>query len=45
MPKTQPLPVRFVRDYVFDILRDLEIGSIFGVPGTNEIRNYLRKEY
>jgi benzoylformate decarboxylase len=37
MPKTQPSPVRFVRDYIFDILRDLEIGYIFGVPGTNEI--------
>ncbi len=28
---------RWVRDYVFDILRDLGIRYIFGVPGTNEI--------
>ena len=30
-------PQRWVRDYVFDILRDLGIHYIFGVPGTNEI--------
>lgn len=30
-------PQRWVRDYVFDILRDLGIHRIFGVPGTNEI--------
>jgi len=28
---------RWTRDYLFDILRMLEIGYIFGVPGTNEI--------
>ena len=28
---------RWVRDYIFDILRDLGIHYIFGVPGTNEI--------
>lgn len=28
---------RWTRDYVFDILRDLGIHYIFGVPGTNEI--------
>jgi len=28
---------RWIRDYVFDALRDLEINYIFGVPGTNEI--------
>jgi benzoylformate decarboxylase len=27
---------RWVRDYVFDILKDLGIRYIFGVPGTNE---------
>jgi benzoylformate decarboxylase len=32
-----PVGKRWVRDYVFDILRDLEIEYIFGVPGTNEI--------
>lgn len=30
-------PTRWTRDYVFDILRELGIHSIFGVPGTNEI--------
>lgn len=30
-------PGRWVRDYVFDVLRDLDINYIFGVPGTNEI--------
>ncbi|XXF76196.1 thiamine pyrophosphate-binding protein [Myxococcaceae bacterium GXIMD 01537] len=33
--RTQPR--RWTRDYIFDILRALEIGCIFGVPGTNEI--------
>jgi benzoylformate decarboxylase len=28
---------RWVRDYVFDILKELGIEYIFGVPGTNEI--------
>lgn len=28
---------RWTRDYLFDILRELEIHYIFGVPGTNEI--------
>jgi benzoylformate decarboxylase len=28
---------RWTRDYIFDILRELGIHSIFGVPGTNEI--------
>jgi benzoylformate decarboxylase len=30
-------PTRWTRDYVFDILKDLGIHYIFGVPGTNEI--------
>ncbi|PHV11691.1 thiamine pyrophosphate-binding protein [Chitinimonas sp. BJB300] len=30
-------PQRWARDYVFDILSELEIHHIFGVPGTNEI--------
>lgn len=30
-------PQRWVRDYVFDVLGDLGIHYIFGVPGTNEI--------
>ncbi len=30
-------PQRWARDYIFDVLRDLGIHSIFGVPGTNEI--------
>ena len=30
-------PQRWTRDYVFDILRELGIHYIFGVPGTNEI--------
>src|SRR5215831_15345885 len=30
-------PRRWTRDYVFDILRDVGIHYIFGVPGTNEI--------
>ncbi|HEX6970940.1 MAG TPA: thiamine pyrophosphate-binding protein, partial [Limnochordia bacterium] len=29
--------MKYVRDIVFDFLRDLEIEYIFGVPGTNEI--------
>ncbi|MFL5346185.1 MAG: thiamine pyrophosphate-binding protein [Hyalangium sp.] len=28
---------RWTRDYVYDILRELGIGYLFGVPGTNEI--------
>lgn len=34
---SKPESQRWVRDYVFDILRDLGIHYIFGVPGTNEI--------
>src|SRR5262249_2370292 len=30
-------PPRWTRDYVFDVLRELGIHYIFGVPGTNEI--------
>src|SRR5262245_2437449 len=30
-------PQRWTRDYVFDILRELDIRYLFGVPGTNEI--------
>lgn len=30
-------PIRWTRDYVFDVLRELGIHYIFGVPGTNEI--------
>lgn len=30
-------PERWTRDYVFDVLRELGIHYIFGVPGTNEI--------
>ena len=30
-------PTRWTRDYLFDILKDLGIKHIFGVPGTNEI--------
>ncbi|MEO1260772.1 MAG: thiamine pyrophosphate-binding protein [Bacteroidota bacterium] len=30
-------PLRWNRDYVFDVLQDLGIRYIFGVPGTNEI--------
>jgi benzoylformate decarboxylase len=30
-------PTRWTRDYLFDILKDLGIKYIFGVPGTNEI--------
>lgn len=29
--------MKLVRDILFDYLRDLEVGYIFGVPGTNEI--------
>ena len=29
--------IRWTRDYIFDVLRDLDIHYIFGVPGTNEI--------
>ena len=34
--KREP-PKRWNRDYIFDILRELGIHYIFGVPGTNEI--------
>jgi benzoylformate decarboxylase len=34
---TTQQPQRWTRDYVFDILRELGIHYIFGVPGTNEI--------
>jgi benzoylformate decarboxylase len=37
---TEPQPAqatRWTRDYVFDILRELGVGYLFGVPGTNEI--------
>ena len=38
MSNLPPPPAnRWTRDYVFDILRDLGIHYIFGVPGTNEI--------
>ena len=37
MATTQPKVKRWIRDYVFDALRDLDIRYIFGVPGTNEI--------
>lgn len=30
-------PKRWARDYLYDILKTLEIHAIFGVPGTNEI--------
>lgn len=36
MENVTPTP-RWTRDYLFDILRDLGIHHIFGVPGTNEI--------
>lgn len=36
-PETTQGPQRWTRDYVFDILRELGIHYIFGVPGTNEI--------
>jgi len=32
-----PTPTRWTRDYLFDILRELDIHYIFGIPGTNEI--------
>lgn len=35
--ETTQEPKRWTRDYVFDILRELGIHYIFGVPGTNEI--------
>lgn len=34
---TNQEPQRWARDYVFDILHELGIHFIFGVPGTNEI--------
>jgi benzoylformate decarboxylase len=37
MSESTPQPKRWTRDYIFDILRELGIHSIFGVPGTNEI--------
>jgi benzoylformate decarboxylase len=37
MTKLPSSPTRWTRDYVFDILKDLGIHYIFGVPGTNEI--------
>ncbi|PSL44695.1 benzoylformate decarboxylase [Chitinophaga niastensis] len=37
MTKLLSNPTRWTRDYVFDILKDLGIHYIFGVPGTNEI--------
>ncbi len=35
--QTTPTRQRWARDYVFDILSELGIHQIFGVPGTNEI--------
>lgn len=35
--ETTATPTRWTRDYLFDILKDLGIKYIFGVPGTNEI--------
>lgn len=35
LPPVQPR--RWTRDYVFDVLKELGIHYIFGVPGTNEI--------
>jgi len=35
--QTSPGRQRWARDYVFDILSELGIHQIFGVPGTNEI--------
>src|SRR5260370_18494287 len=37
MTETKTSNRRWMRDFVFDILRDLEIGYIGGVAGTNEI--------
>lgn len=37
MNDVYPTQKKWIRDYVFDALRDLGIGCIFGVPGTNEI--------
>jgi benzoylformate decarboxylase len=37
MAKKQTPTKRWTRDYVFDILKALDIHYIFGVPGTNEI--------
>ncbi|MFD1820443.1 benzoylformate decarboxylase [Pseudarcicella hirudinis] len=37
-PQRPGIPTkRWTRDYVFDVLKDLGIHYIFGVPGTNEI--------
>src|SRR4051794_24343591 len=35
--ETQNQSKRWTRDYLFDVLRLLDIRAIFGVPGTNEI--------
>lgn len=35
--QTADLPGRWTRDYAFDVLKALEIGYVFGVPGTDEI--------
>ncbi len=35
--ESREAPSRWTRDYVFDILKELGIHHIFGVPGTNEI--------
>lgn len=37
MTEEQAKPRRWTRDYIFDVLRDLGIHTIYGVPGTNEI--------
>jgi benzoylformate decarboxylase len=37
MTEPHPQPLRWTRDYIFDILRELGIHTIYGVPGTNEI--------
>ncbi len=37
MTETSTQAQRWTRDYIFDILKDLGIHTIFGVPGTNEI--------
>ena len=36
-PKQSAPTGRWTRDYLYDILRDLDINYLFGVPGTNEI--------
>lgn len=37
MTKPNPPQKRWTRDYLFDVLKELGIHYIFGVPGTNEI--------